>query len=70
MSPEPKPPARRISRLLLQLGVLGVFVTALGLSTVSFALFGCYCFEGRSARLVDPPPEKAEPPKFPDPAAK
>jgi hypothetical protein len=67
---ESSPPRRRVRVLILRLGILGVFVIALVLSVVSFALFGCAC--NRIARYEpndqpQNPPEDAVAPKPPVP---
>ena len=72
MPAEPATPAdrtnpgrSRIGVLVLRLGVLGVFVAALGVSLVSFALFGCACFGGHTVRKTSDPPPYFGPPIVP-----
>ena len=58
-------PLRRISVLLLRLGVVGLFLAAAGLSLTGFALFGCQScqlnngpsrsIEGMTVNPPDPP---------------
>ena len=66
MSPRP---VRRISVLLLRLGIAGLFLAALGITLTGFALFGCQAcpptgesrpVEGMIVNPPDPPAKTKE----------
>jgi hypothetical protein len=53
---------------ILRLGIGGFFLAGSAMALVSFSLFGCPCFEGRTARK-EPDPGVAAPPLVkPEPA--
>lgn len=51
-------PPRRLHVLILRLGILGVFLIALGAATAAFALFGCACSD--SQRVGSDPAHRPE----------
>jgi hypothetical protein len=69
---EPTPPAkhRRLRVLVLRLGILGVFVAALGVAVTGFALFGCACDRNNvnsskyDGMTVNPPDPSTNAPEY------